>query len=401
MINDSFLKLKSYCEMQDFSGWDPYDGLNSKVFQVLPFFKFSSFCRLFVIQGFKRSPVNFRRIAFVPKEHNAKGISLFLSGYCNLYHALQKGLDIGISEDECLKKIRYLADLLLSLQSKGYSGACWGYNFDWQSKAFFLPRYTPTVVATSFAVEGLLSAYEITKCEEYLSTALSATEFILLDLNRIPKEQGYMFSYSPLDCQAVYNATLLGTKTLSLAYHYTNDESLKIAAYSSAQAVCNKQNHNGSFPHSDQVGNKWRDNFHTAFKLESLHFYQQYCNDNTFDGNLKLGYQYWIKNFFIKERGIAKYYDTSNENSLIDLHCVAQTIPTLYKLGELEAQKELTIKILDYAINSMQDKKKGYFYFQKKNKIMNKTPYIRWPNAWMFYGLSYFLLFNSNHDKTS
>ena len=67
-------RLKSYCEAEQFKGWDPYDGLNSKVFQALPFLKDSALCRLAVIQGFKRSPVNLRRIAMVPKEHNAKGI---------------------------------------------------------------------------------------------------------------------------------------------------------------------------------------------------------------------------------------------------------------------------------------------------------------------------------------
>lgn len=401
MIKDAFIKLRLYCEKEDFAGWDPYDGLNSKVFQTIPFLKQSALCRLVVIQGFKRSPVNLRPLSFVPKEHNAKGIALFLSGYCNLYNALRKGIRLDISQDDCLEKIHYLARLLLSLKSKGYSGACWGYNFDWQSKAFFLPRFTPTVVATSFAVEGLLSAYGITKCKEYLSTALSAADFILLDLNKILKEKGYMFSYSPLDHQAVYNASLLGTKTLSLIYHYTNDESLKIAAYNSAQAVCNEQNINGSFPHSDQVGNNWRDNFHTAFKLESLYFYQKYCNDKSFDNHLKQGYQYWITNFFIEEEGIAKYYDTDNDNGLIDLHCVGQAIPTLYKLGELKKQKRLVLKLLESAIINMQDIKQGFFYFQKKGKVTNKIPYMRWPNAWMFYGLSYFLLFESEHDQNS
>ena len=48
---------------EQFKGWDPYDGLNSKVFQALPFLKNSALCRLVVIQGFKRSPINFRKIA--------------------------------------------------------------------------------------------------------------------------------------------------------------------------------------------------------------------------------------------------------------------------------------------------------------------------------------------------
>ena len=32
----SFIKLKHYCEKEGYKGWDPYDGLNSRVFQALP-----------------------------------------------------------------------------------------------------------------------------------------------------------------------------------------------------------------------------------------------------------------------------------------------------------------------------------------------------------------------------
>lgn len=77
-VINSFRLLKEYCENEGFKGWDPYDGLNSKVFQALPFLKKSAICRLVVIQGFKRCPVNLRRLALVPKEYNAKGIGLFL-----------------------------------------------------------------------------------------------------------------------------------------------------------------------------------------------------------------------------------------------------------------------------------------------------------------------------------
>ena len=66
VATDSLSSLKSYCESEQFKGWDPYDGLNSKVFQALPFLKNSALCRLVVIQGFKRSPINFRKIAMVP-----------------------------------------------------------------------------------------------------------------------------------------------------------------------------------------------------------------------------------------------------------------------------------------------------------------------------------------------
>lgn len=128
-VINSFRLLKEYCENEGFKGWDPYDGLNSKVFQALPFLKKSAICRLVVIQGFKRCPVNLRRLALVPKEYNAKGIGLFLSGYCNLYNAVKANPKLAESlgsPDSLKSRINELAELLISLQSKGYSGACWG-----------------------------------------------------------------------------------------------------------------------------------------------------------------------------------------------------------------------------------------------------------------------------------
>lgn len=399
-VISSFMALKKYTEGESFKGWDPYDGLNSKLFHTIPFFKNSALCRLIVIQGFKRCPFNLRSLALVPKEYNAKGIGLFLQGYCNLYKAVSVNSELKDklgTREVLLEQIRHLADLLISLQSKGYSGACWGYSFDWQSKAFFLPSYTPTVVATSFAVEALISTYEITGDKRYLNIAISSAEFILNDLNRIKKVRGFMFSYSPLDDRAVYNATLLGTKTLSIIYHYTHDERLKEAARESALAVCDKQNIDGSFPHSDQVGNLWKDNFHTGFKLESLAIYQKYCNDKSFDENIKRGYIYWINNYFLPKEGIAKYYDNSVGDDLIDLHCVAQAIPTLFKLNELINNIELVKSLIKWSAENMQSKD-GYFYFQKKGNKINKISYMRWPNAWMFYGLSYWILFDSKKD---
>src|SRR5262249_26323942 len=81
----SFIRLKAYCEKEEYRGWDPYDGLTSRVFQFVPIVKSSRFCQLAWIQLFKRNPVNLRRLAGIDKNYNAKGLALFLSGYCNLH----------------------------------------------------------------------------------------------------------------------------------------------------------------------------------------------------------------------------------------------------------------------------------------------------------------------------
>ena len=51
----SFRLLKAYNEAEHYKMWNPYHGLNSKEFKALPYFKNSTFWRLFVIQGFKRT----------------------------------------------------------------------------------------------------------------------------------------------------------------------------------------------------------------------------------------------------------------------------------------------------------------------------------------------------------
>ena len=83
-----------------------------------------------------------------------------------------------------------------------------------QDFTFYLKAYTPTVVATSFCVDALLSAYKITQKEDYLKSALSSRFFILNDLKK-NFEDGFLLSYAPVDGNnTVYNASLLWCKAL-------------------------------------------------------------------------------------------------------------------------------------------------------------------------------------------
>lgn len=392
-IYASFAALRSWCEAEHFKGWDPYDGLNSKVFQALPFFKKSALCRLVVIQGFKRCPVNLRPLAMVPKEYNAKGIGLFLQGYCNLYKAVGQNPSLAGtlgSKDAILERVDGLAGLLISLQSKGYSGACWGYNFDWQARRLFLfPKFTPTVVATNFCATALMDAYEITGNKRYLDTALSAADFVLKDLHRAECKGGFLFSYSPLKGNdTVFNASLLGSKLLSYCWHYTRNQEYFDAARASVLACCNSQNDDGSWVYGMLPVQSWIDSFHTGYNLDGLIAYEEQTGDKSFHENIEKGFDYYIKNFFEPD-GCPKYYD--NQKYPIDIHCPGQLLVTLYRLHRYGEYSELADKVLKWTIANMQDRK-GYFYYQLKPGISSKIPYMRWSNAFMFNAMSYYFL---------
>ena len=388
-VTESFLNLKRYCESESFKGWDPYDGLNSKVFQATPL-KHWDVARLIWIQGFKRSPINFRKLLFVPKAHNAKGVGLFLNGYCNLYRLAQQGEEAFGDTNELRNKIIELADLLLDIKSDGYSGACWGYNFDWQARRLFLfPANTPTVVATSFCASALFEAYEITNNEVYLKAALSSANFVLKDLNRSECDGGFILSYSPLKGNdTVYNASLLGAKLLSYCYHYTGDVEYKEAANSIVNAACMGQSNDGSWVYGLLPVQSWIDSFHTGYNLEALSYYSRYCEDDTYQAHIEKGLDFYLSNFFLED-GMPKYYH--DKTYPIDIHCPGQLWVTLRSLEKWSENREVCRRVHDWTIENMQDQK-GYFYYQLKQGISSKIPYMRWSNAFMFNALSHYLL---------
>ena len=395
-VIDSFRLLREYCEREGFKGWDPYDGLNSKVFQALPFLKKSALCRLVVIQGFKRSPINLRRIALVPKEYNAKGIGLFLSGYCNLYNAVKANPKLAESlgsADSLKSQINELAELLISLQSNGYSGACWGYNFDWQARRLFLfPKFTPTVVATNFCATALMESFEITGEKKYLEIALSAANFVIKDLHRSEYKDGFLFSYSPLQGNdTVFNASLLGSRLLSFCYKYTGNEEYRNLAEQSIKACCSGQKENGAWGYGMLPVQCWVDSFHTGYNLDALIAYQEQTGDDKYNKYIEKGFEYYIQNFFEAD-GTPKYYD--NRTYPIDIHCPGQLLVTLARLHKTEEYNDIAGKVIDWTIRNMQDKK-GYFYYQLKPGVSSKISYMRWSNAFMFNALSHYILVQS------
>ena len=392
-IYNNFNALKHYCESEDFKGWDPYDGLNSKVLRKILPLKHSALLRLVVIQGFKRCPWNLRRMFLVPKQHNAKGIGLFLQGYCNLLKIVTKDNTLASTigtKEQILEKIHYLSDLLISMQSKGYHGACWGYNFDWQSRRLFLfPAYCPTVVATCFCASALFEAYELTKKKEYLDVALDCANFILKDLHFDDYKGEKMISYSPLQGNyLVSNASLLGSKVLAYCYKYTKKEEYLKIAQSSVKACCLGQAEDGSWTYSQVPPKQWIDSFHTGYNLDGLMAYEKLTGDKSFHDNIEKGFDFYIKNFF-NEDGSPKYYH--NEQYPIDIHCPGQLLVTLHSLNKYDDYYHLADKVLEWTIKNMQDEK-GYFYYQIKKSKNSKIPYMRWSNAFMFYAMSYYLL---------
>ncbi len=375
-VSPSLEKLRAYVQAEGFKGYDPYDSLNSPLLASLPVN--AKLLKIAFTQTLKRSPVNLRCPLFIRKDYNPKGIGLFLWGYAKLYYRWPN------PEDS--EKITYLMGLLEELKSKGCSGNCWGYNFDWQSRAFYVPKFTPTIVNSSFVGHALLDVYKYTGNQQALDMAVSIKDFILNDLNRTVEGDTFAFSYTPLDHTAVHNANLLGASLLIRLHGHVGDEALKEAALASLAYSMKYQKEDGSWSYAETSFQGWVDSFHTGFNLQSILYFLEEGFGEEYREQFERGVSFYAERFFLED-GTPKYYH--DRLYPIDIHSSAQGTVFFSRMGREYA--DLAGRIVRWMVRNMQDGK-GYFYFQKKRFYTNKIPYMRWSQAWAFHALTEYLL---------
>ncbi|HKO97210.1 MAG TPA: hypothetical protein VJU86_09475 [Pyrinomonadaceae bacterium] len=377
--SQAFDELLRWCRGQEFSGHDPFDALNSQLFQATPF-RNTRLARLAWTQANKRSPFNLRALAAVPRQRNAKGIALFaLAALAN-----HRRLKTPATENDASE----LLDVLLQMQIRGYSGAAWGYNFDWQSRNFFAPKGTPTVVPTAFAVRALLEGYQAVNDQSYLEVAKSSCDFIRADLNVTAESaEEICFSYSPLDQTQIFNASLLAAETLGAVGSLTGDAELSAMATRAARYVVRHQQPDGSWSYGTASEQAWVDNFHTAYVLLSLSriMGNSKAAGKEFEPALVRGFKFWRESFFLAD-GWPKYYHDSLYPA--DAHAAATAIVTLVELQDLDPEAlPLAERIASWSISNLRDSR-GFFYYQRRRFQTIRTPFMRWTQSWMLYALA-------------
>jgi hypothetical protein len=377
-LHTTYEQLFSWCREHDFAGHDPFDALNSSLFQATPLAN-SRTARLLWTQLVKRSPADLRGVARVPAERNPKGIALFALAQLATHRRLQT--------EESQLQARNLLAMLLSLKVEGFSGAAWGYNFDWQSRNFFAPRGTPTVVPTAFAARALIEAARQFKDDEYSNLARSVCDFLLRDLPRtVDTETEICFSYAPATDTRIFNASLLAAEVLAETGKLTNNRSLCDHAKRAARYVINQQQRDGSWTYGTESNQSWIDSFHTAYNLFSLKRIIAACAlGDEFQAALKRGFVYWKQTFFLAD-GWPKYYH--DDPYPADAHAAASAIVTLLECRDLDDTATTTAQqVASWTIANLRDKR-GFFYYQRRRFYTVRKPYMRWTQAWMLYALA-------------
>ena len=317
----SLLALERWLDFNGWTGYDPYDIKGSCVFihaqkhYGIPFF----------LNNFIEYFPKFSRLVFhIRPAYNAKAMALFARGYLNLYRASGK--------ENYLDKARHCLMWLTENPSRGYSGYCWGYPFDWQS-IIFIPKGTPSGVVTSQAAHAFMDAYEVTHDQTYLEVAKSCCSFIHQDLKKDTiNSESLCFSYTPIDTYHVHNANLWAASVLIRMWSHSHDVIYKETALKAYKYTLNNQNSDGSWLYwgPPDTYNTVIDNYHTGFVLECLNTARRVLGDEwTWDDALQKGLNYYMTNLFLDD-GTPRLMN--NATYPIDIHSLCPSVDYFFRI---------------------------------------------------------------------
>lgn len=377
-LDAAIAALEQWILRNGWAGWDPYDVRGTRLLAPLQKNRWTRKATDVVLDRF---PLAIRKLLRVEKLINAKAMALFARGYLSRFTVTGDRRFARLA-GECL-------DWLRSNVTPGFSGPCWGYPFDWQSR-IFIPAGTPSGVVSAIACHAFLAAYEALHDDDHLRTASSCCDFLATDLNRDEVDDvSLCFSYTPLDRFHVHNANLWCASALLGEHRHTGSPRRLGLARRALAYTMSAQNRDGSWHYwapPDDV-NSYVDSYHTGFVLECA----KLCRDASqgrfeWDQALARGAAFYASELFLAD-GTPKM--TPRRAYPVDIHSCAQGVITFAELSDLEpTYLDLARKIAEWTIVHMQDDQ-GFFYHRVNRGLVSRIPYIRWGQAWMYRALTH------------
>src|SRR5262249_25426111 len=134
-IEAALQRLDKWVIDHEYRGYEPFDGLSSFLRSLTFGTKVG---RQILVQAVKRSSFNLRPYLGIKVATATKAMGFFARGYLRWgeYSGSNSIRDRGFHCLEWLKEN----------QSLGFSGPCWGNDFDYQTRLYYLPKSQPTVV---------------------------------------------------------------------------------------------------------------------------------------------------------------------------------------------------------------------------------------------------------------
>ena len=390
-VQRSTKRLLKWFDKNGTKGYDPYDvkGYNSYTLKLWQDFKLLSWhqiiSRLFLLDfADTYLPWLTRKVLMVEKKDHATVHGLLLSSFCNLYE-----ID---KDDQYLEKAKKHAQWLIDNQIKTKEYTSWGTPFNWKSGEKIFGPDTSLSVVNAWCGEGLHSIYNITKDEVYLKTLESIAKNIIEEIGFVRlNEEEICFSYSSEKKDFILNANLFAAEFIMRTGKLLGKtEWIDLANQATSYVLRNiKSDGNLDYYGKEQNLPVENDIYHSGYEIRMLYRIADLSQREEVKAAANRYFSYFVNTYFDENKISVRFKKT--RKLPIDVTGCAEAITTL----SLHASPEIGEKELNSLIEFTSDKfqaKKGYYYYRiLKTGFLIKTPYVRWGQAWMLYGLSTYL----------
>lgn len=392
---ESIRRFDAWLENAGYESYDPYDIWGTK------YGVFSR--RLYYEKGFVALPLiapilaieavcpGLRKL-FVHKQHFATADGQLVLAFLNLYSCT--------GEKRFLEKASRVAGELLQYSVPGYSGHCWGYPFDWQNNRGLWRKNTPYITCTPYCFEAFLALHDATGEQRHLDVARSIANFVYSDLKDTPAgNDALAASYSPLDETKVVNASAYRSWVLFEADARFNLLDYRDKARRNLNFILQAQRPDGAWLYAvEGKGEGFIDHFHTCFVLKNLFKINRRLQDPAISRALKTGFDYYQRHLFYQD-GLPKGFAVQPRVQivLLEMYNFAEAI-TLGALLREEIPEAFTIaQKLAATLCEKYQLSDGHFVGRVYRGGFRQTfPFLRWPQAQLFYSLTNLLAALSN-----
>lgn len=315
----------------------------------------------------------------------------FIMAYLNLYEHTAK--------QEYLAEAESLAKELMKSSIPGFSGHCWGYPFDWMTTRGLWTSGVPLITTTGYCFEAFLKLFDVSGNEDYLDIAHSIFLFTLNDLKDTTIEEGVAScSYSPIDDSQIVNANAYRSMVLVQGYERFKNEKALNKARLNLNFILKNQNQDGSWLYAvNDERDAFVDNFHTCFVLKNLVKANSILRDENITAAIQKGFNYYQNNLFDSEGSPLPFARLSRFNVVKrEIYDYAEGITLCLAMQSYNSNAAVIAEKMINDVSSKYQKKDGSFVTRISIfNIPNNVPYLRWPQAQLFYALTNYLVRNS------
>jgi hypothetical protein len=307
------------------------------------------------------------------------------------------------------RAVHFLNELKKS-RSPGFKEFCWGYPFDWVTRAGVIKAQTPLITTTPYCYEAFLQVSEILDHKSFQLSTLnsqrstlgennykqimaSIARHVFTDIKDFPvSENASSCSYTPFDAGGVINAAAYRSFLLTSASQIFHEEEYWLTAERNLNFVLNNQNHDGSWYYAVDGVRDFVDHYHTCFVMKALAKIHALTGHEACGDALARGVDYYLNNLF-DESGLPKPFSKAPRLTVYkrELYDCAECINLCLLLRDRFPQLQTTLETVVAGILKDWIKPDGSFRSRRLHLGWDNVPMHRWGQAQMFRSLAFYL----------